>query len=645
MEDRVKLLINNLLQALFKEKEAEQEIYMDEMRNMSGLEREKRGRTLVQMKKKSLGQTITGHWLYRFYKKNGSNINDTQIDVGDQVILSQYSPLDKSNPVATVYEVNTKTITLATNFKLRMSGARDIRIDLFVNDLTYMRMQEALNKLKSPRYSRLHSILSGNYAAEFKRIEIKDDSLNESQLDAISNALGNNGFYSIQGPPGTGKTYTVARLIENLVRAKQKILVCADSNAAVDNMIRKLSELGLDPLRIGNPIRVNKDLKKYTLDYKIVTHAMFKEIEESKKELDKLNERHKTLEKPNPKFTMSMSYEEIFELIDKKKGTAGIPRKALNKMRPWIKSYMKIEMIHKQIAQMRENLERFLLDSHQIVATTNVSSGIELLENEHFDWVIMDEAAQASIPSSMIPLLKCDRFVLVGDHYQLPPVVISPEAIELGLRNTLMEMLGTMYPYQMKMLDTQYRMNEVINHLISSMFYRSELKSDLSVKRRYLKVLGDEIISLYQVDGVEIINADSKSYYNETEAQKVKEVVEELLSSKYRLEQSQIGVITPYKAQVKYLKSILPQAYTDLEVDTVDSFQGREKDVIILSLVRSNEEGKIGFLKEYRRLNVSMSRAKCKLIIIANIEMIAKEPLYEKMFSKIKKMNSMSDIR
>lgn len=637
MYDSVKNLINNLLQALFQEREEEQSIYMDEMRNMNGFEREKRGRTLMQMKKKSLGQTITGHWLYRFYKKNGTNISDTQMDVGDQVILSQYSPLDKSNPIATIYEVNTKSITLATNFKLKLSGTRDVRIDLFVNDLTYTRMQDALQKFKSPGYSKLHSILSGNYSAEFKNIKIEDESLNETQLEAISNALGNNGFYSIQGPPGTGKTYTAARLIQNLSAMGNRILVCADSNAAVDNMIRKLVDLGLDPLRIGNPIRVNRDLKKYTLDYKIVTHAMFKHIEDTKKELDKISERHRTLEKPNPKFTNSMSYEEIFELIDKKKGTAGIPRKALNKMRPWIKSYMKMEQIHRQIQEMRDELEERILHSHDIVATTNVSCGIELLENEHFDWVIMDEAAQASIPSSLIPLLKCERFVLVGDHFQLPPVVISQEAIDLGLRETLMEKLSKLYPYQLTMLDIQYRMNDVINHLISTMFYKSQLKCAPQVRNRYLQSLGKEIISLYQVEGVEIINSDSKSYYNEIEAQEVKKRLDELLQKGIMPEQ--IGVITPYKAQVKYLKSLLHEGYDEIEVDTVDSFQGREKDVIVLSTVRSNEENRIGFLKEYRRLNVSMSRAKCRLIIIGNIKMLSNEDLYQRIFKNIEDYN------
>lgn len=638
-------ILNNLLLAISIEREEEQQVYLEEIRTITAREREKKGRTITGLRKKFLGQTIDGQWLYKFRKKDSSKISNTQIDTGDQVIISQYNPLDIQNPSGIVYEVGSKSITLATRVQIFFPAGKDIRLDLFVNDLTFTRMQDALTSAKSSMYSKLQKILSGQYSANSSPANVVDRSLNETQLIAINNSIGNNGFYSIQGPPGTGKTYTAARLVKQLSASNQKILVCADSNAAVDNILRKLVDLGENPLRIGNPIRVNKDLKSYTLDYKIIKHVLYGEVKSSQKKLRELKDKYRELKKPNTKYTKRLNYDELFDIIDtrKTKGTKGISPRALSEMKPFLKNYKEIEKLNKRVAEIREKIEEQLLNSHKIIAVTNVTSGADVLENTHFDWCIMDEAAQASIPSSLIPILKSQRFVLVGDHYQLPPVVISAGAKELGLDNSLMDMLAKIYPYQLKMLSVQYRMHADINNLVSEIFYNNNLIADVSVQGRVLKNHTGEITSLIHVDGKDRLQSDSKSYFNDIEANKV--IIELFKFLKAGINAEQIGIISPYKAQVKLLKNILDkyideiQELKKLEIDTVDSFQGREKDLIILSLVRSNAENRIGFLKDYRRLNVSISRAKSRLVIIGNIKMLSKNNLYNDIFNKINDCN------
>lgn len=632
MTSDVKNLLNRLLHAVEFEREEERLRHSDEIRKLTGREREEKGRAFIDLKKKKVGRTIGGEYLYEFRKNNGKAFGQTQITTGDQLIISQYDPMDSMNPKGMVYDMSSRSVTVAVQKQLDMAQHRAVRLDLFINDVTFGRLELALINAKSPYHTRIQTMLSGFYQANSKPVDRHFEALNSIQNSAVSFALGNNGYYSIQGPPGTGKTYTAAHLVKAIVATGQRILITADSNAAVDHLVRKLIELGEEPLRIGNPIRVNADLKGYTMDYRVAQHALFGTVQDVVATIQTTKEEQATYPKPGGPAVKGYTFVELWEMIERGKSTKSLPKTVLKSLKPWIKTQMKLDALYEKLKELRKEIQQDLISTHQIIAATNSTAGGELLELERFDWAIVDEAAQASIPSTLIPILKAQRFVLVGDHFQLPPVVLNQEAKDLGLAQSLMDFLARMYPYQLMRLNRQYRMHQVINDLVSAMFYDGELIADETVKDKRLPFESKDtpVIKIIQVDGHEKLFGESKSYYNEEEIEKVLEVIAHYTS--LGLSESQIAVITPYKAQARMLSARLGQG---IEMDTVDAFQGREKDLIILSFVRSNLDGNIGFLKDFRRLNVSISRAKHKIIMIGNIKTLKREGLYRELMDTI----------
>ncbi len=633
MTENVKDLINNLLRAVEYEREEERRRHIEEIKFLSGVEREEKGRAIIGLVKRKVGRALGGDYLYAFRKKGTTFLPDTQIGVGDQVIISQFDPLDANNPTATVYEVTAKNITVACASSLTMNNSRPLRLDLYVNDITFQRMEAALTELKGSFHSKIQAILSGLYKVNSTPKGFLNSALNSVQNQAVDYALANNGYYSIQGPPGTGKTHTAAHLISHIVSSKQRILVTADSNAAVDNILRKLVDLGHAPLRIGNPIRVNRDLKQHTLDYKILKSVLYQDYLATEDAIEQLKDKQIHLERPTPKVTRGLKAEKLMEIYYKDKQMRGINKHTVRRFRPWLKTQSKIDALYDRLRELKEEIQTKLLASHRIICATNSTSGNDLLAYERFDWVVIDEAAQASIPSSAIAILKGERFILLGDHFQLPPVVISQEAKELGLAQSLMAYLAELYPYQLTRLTVQYRMHRVINDLVSRLFYDNALTAHQSVANRKLD-FDKTVIDSYHVVGQERRFKDSKSYYNRAEIDCVIKIVNKLVNRGVAAQQ--IAVISPYKAQVNALVADMTQS---CEIDTVDAFQGREKDVVIISFVRSNLRENIGFLNDYRRLNVSISRAKKKLILIGNFETLMSDDLFRRLLGALNALN------
>lgn len=634
MNEGVKNLLNSLLSAIECEREEERRQHIEEIKILSPIEREQKGRALIDLKKKKPTMTLTGDYLYVFRKRDRSDLPDMEFSSGDQVVISQYDPLDAANPTGVVYEVGKKQISIQTSQSLNGGGGRPYRLDLFVNDLTFQRMQMALTQAKSPANSKMHKILGGEYAASTKPNDILEPRLNEKQLDGVRYAASCNGFYTIQGPPGTGKTYMAASLIENVLKSGKRILISADSNAAVDNLIKKCVDLGLEPLRIGHPIRVNDDLKKYTLDYRIVRHALFGEIYDIEKQIEHCKDDLRDLDKPKQKDLRGLSYEEVMRLIEKNQSTRGISKRTLRSMKPYVKTQMKIDKLFDKIREIKAEITSQLLAESMIIAATNSTCGSEVLENMHFDFSVVDEASQASIPSTLIATLKADRFILIGDHFQLPPVVISQEAVNLGLSRSLMDLMAELYPYQLCMLEVQYRMNAEISELVSDTFYSSKLIAHESVAKRKLKLsralgVSAEPLEFINCEGRERRREGSKSYFNVEEANLCQKLVRNYLNA--GLDASQISIISPYRAQVDCLR----ERISSVEIDTVDAFQGRENDLIILSSVRANDRGTLGFLKDRRRLNVSISRAKKKLVVVGSRVLLEQDSLYKELIYRM----------
>jgi len=552
------------------------------------------------------------------------------IRVGDVVLVTPYNrdPL-RVGKEATVHMKGKDFLILALSQRLRKGL---YRVDLYVNDTTFRRMEEALDNLQPEL---LEILLKRRRPREGREAfpEKVAGRLNESQREALSKALGSE-FFLLHGPPGTGKTTTLSAIIHAFVEKGQKVLATADSNTAVDNLAEKLMERGLSVVRVGNPARVSKALLEQTLTYKLLHHPRAKALEGFSEAIAQLRERQASTLPPKPSVKRGLGKELIMKLAKANKGSRGVPASKIKAMAKWY-------AIQDEIAKLREEKERVereiikdIVEGADVVLSTNSGSYSEALEPFFFDVAVVDEATQATEPSTLMPLTKAQRWVMAGDHKQLPPTVISEDE---RLKVSLFERLAYFAPTHM--LTIQYRMNERLMAFPSRKFYNGRLKAHPSVRNIRLSdlisfsslppkkaELWDEPLLFIPIRGQE---RGGVSKANEEEARAVFALVDVLLS--LGLPPSAVGVITPYKEQRDLLAKLEEKG---VEVNTVDGFQGREKEVIILSLVRANREGAIGFLRDERRLNVAITRAKRKLIILGHPPTLEKHPLYKELLEE-----------
>jgi predicted DNA helicase len=607
-----------------------------EIKNLSGFEREKKGRAILNLKPKVIGEEL-GLYLIKFGR---SKIIETEINVGDEVLINKNKGKVRDDFKGVVVEKGSRFIVVSLD-KLLPKSFKEVRIDLYASDVTYKRQIDNLKNLSENGKKVLSYILKDIKFDDIKKIDFKpfDKNLNYSQKLSISKALSSKNFFLIHGPFGTGKTRTLVEYILQEVKRGKKILVSADSNMAVDNLVERLSEK-VSHVRIGHPSRVSKKLLSSTLLFKIEKHERYKELYKLKEEFSNLIEKREKFQKPIQRWRRGLSDEQILKLSNEGKTTRGIPLKMINDMAEWITLNNKIEKIKEEMEKLEEEISKDIIENSSVVFSTNSSSYSEILKGFEFDVVVIDEAAQTTIPSVLIPLSKGKKFVLAGDHKQLPPTIISEKAKELSI--TLFEILVDKYPHMKELLNIQYRMNEKIMEFPNIEFYNGKLKSGIG--NITLKDLGfegsDEITkpenTIIFIDTksrknkTENQKKDSTSYFNELEANIVKDIVEKFL--KLGLNREYIGVITPYDDQVDLIKSF----NLGVEVNTVDGFQGREKEVIIISFVRSNQRKELGFLTDLRRLNVSITRAKRKLICIGDSSTLENHPTYKKFIEFVK---------
>ncbi|PLV58061.1 IGHMBP2 family helicase [Thermotoga sp. KOL6] len=641
----VQNFIKKLIKLVELERNAEISAMIDEIKRLSGEEREKKGRAILGLNGKFVGEEL-GYFLVRFGRRREI---DTEISVGDLVLISKGNPL-KSDYTGTVVEKGTRFITIAVD-RLPPWKLKNIRVDLFASDITFRRQIENLRDL-SPEGKRVLEFLLGKREPKDSQKESftpLDEGLNDSQREAISFALGSSDFFLVHGPFGTGKTRTLVEYIVQEVKRGKKILVTAESNLAVDNLVERLwGRVSL--VRIGHPSRVSVHLKESTLAHQIESSEEYAEVMKMKEKLAKLVEKRDKFTKPSPQWRRGLSDEKILEYAEKNWSVRGVSREKIKEMAEWIKLNDQIRQLRENIEEREETIANKIVRKSQVVLSTNSSSALEIIAPVLFDVVVVDEASQATIPSILIPISKGKKFVLAGDHKQLPPTILSEEAKDLS--RTLFEELIKKYPEKSVLLDTQYRMNELLMEFPSTEFYDGELKADESVKHITLLDLGveppnfgkfwDVVLSPKNVlvfidtskneNRFERQRKDSPSKENPLEAEIVKEIVEKLLSMGVKKEW--IGVITPYDDQVDLIKSLVDEK---VEVHSVDGFQGREKEVIIISFVRSNKKGEIGFLEDLRRFNVSLTRAKRKLITVGDSKTLSKHSTYRRFIEFVKK--------
>ena len=520
---------------------------------------------------------------------------------GDIVMLSRGDPIGEKPIEAIVSDRSRNRIRIV--MPELPSGVRSgyWRIDRAANKVAFDRMRDALNSIfEEEGGAPLRDLLLGlvhdpvgtaglgpELGGANRRPASRPEGLNESQKVACGAAISQR-LTLIQGPPGTGKTHTAVRILQSWSSQNAgTILAVADSNVAVDNLLEGLLGLGVSAVRLGQPVKVRESLREATVDAQMESHPLRRDLEEHLELNEKLARR-------------------IPGMKGKEKGLA---HRDLN--RGW-KEVRRIER------QMRDDI----LDRAQVLCCTCIGVGHQLLDGRKFTRVLLDEATQATEPASLVPLVRGARqIVLVGDHRQLPPTVISRRAENGGLRRSLFERLVAMGIEPM-LLDTQYRMHPAISDFPNRTFYEGRLVDGITAADRpnpagLLWNDWEVPMAFLPVNGGELLSPDGASKENPAEAGWVAKILENLLQAG-DLEEADIGIITPYAGQVRAIRDALPERNDSVEVHTVDGYQGREKEVIIFSCVRSNSDGIVGFLSDARRLNVALTRAKRGLIVIGD---------------------------
>lgn len=484
------------------------------------------------------------------------------------------------------------------------------------DDDSYDAMELALKTAgKDDTKHPLIPVLTGQKPPTFnsRRLPVSLPQLNSSQNDAVNKIISAIDLAIVHGPPGTGKTTTLVAAIGELVKTTSKsILAIAPSNAAIDLLCERLAAEGLRVVRIGNPVRVSDALLQLTLDHRISAHPEYKRMKELRKRASEFR-------------NMAHKYKRNFGPEERQQ------RKAL---------FAEAGRISHEVASIEDFIVEDELHRAQVIAATPVGAANYSLRDLTFDTVILDEAGQALEAACWIPILKARKVVLAGDHLQLPPTVKSDEAARGGLTHTLMEKCATYYPDATVLLEEQYRMNRQIMGFPSASFYHNRLKAHPSVAEH--KIL-EEDVPLEFIDtagcGFEEESAGT-SFVNTEEASFLIKILfrflEDLKTRGIRIDNLSVGVLSPYKRQVELLKTEItahpsyPPWASHITVNTIDGFQGQERDAMFISMVRSNHEGATGFLNETRRMNVAMTRARKKLVITGDSATLCQQPFYDK---------------
>ena len=523
-----------------------------------------------------------------------------------------------------------------------------IGVQLSFDETSYKLMFEALDRVMKAKNNRLAYLrdlfYSHQKAGRFSFEPMKFPWLNPTQERAVNEVLWAKDVAIVHGPPGTGKTTTLVEAINETLMRESQVLVCAQSNMAVDWISEKLVDRGINVLRIGNPTRVNDKMLGFTYERRFESHADYPQLWAIRKAIRELRK-------------------------NRKKGSENY--------------HQKMDRLKSRAAEIEIRINSELFGEARVIACTLVGSAHHLLEGMKFGTLFIDEAAQALEAACWIPMKRASRVILAGDHCQLPPTVKSIAALRAGLGKTLMERIAENKPEVVTLLKIQYRMNDEIMRFSSDWFYGGKMESapqikyrsvldydhpitwiDTSNEENQITIEGEDAPedSASTASSVSAANQNSDLNFkeqfvgesfgriNKAEAELTLLTLAEYFTKigKQRVleERIDVGIISPYRAQVQYLKKLIKKyeffkPYRRLiSVNTVDGFQGQERDVILISLVRSNDEGQIGFLKDLRRMNVAMTRARMKLIILGNKDTMTKHPFYKKLWEYVEAINN-----
>ncbi|MCE7071711.1 AAA domain-containing protein [Dyadobacter sp. CY327] len=536
------------------------------------------------------------------------------------VLFSNHEPKqDRLEGIITHQSGNRLKITLRTDELPEWSRDGKLGIDLLFDDNSYDEMQGAIKAatalLENEKEGRLVKILTGEKSPSFndQLPKITIPRLNSSQNEAVHKILSASDLAVVHGPPGTGKTTTLVQAIKALIKQDhQQILVVAPSNTAVDLLSEKLTDEGLNVLRVGNPVRVSERLMSLTLDSKISQHVRMKDIKALKKQANEYK-------------NLAHKYKRNFGKAERDQ------RKAL---------FDEAHKIMKEVGSVEQYAIEDILGKAQVITATLVGANHYTVRNLKYKTVVIDEAGQALEPACWIPILKAEKVVLAGDHFQLAPTIKSAEVAKNGLATTLLEKCVALHPESVTLLEEQYRMNEAIMGYSSQIFYQNKLKANEAVAH-HLVFSSDNALAFIdtagcgydeKLEGTSSTNPDEAAFLFKHLTQYVTELMQ--AKSFYPGEFPSIAVISPYKEQIGLLKeqlahnALLQPFISKISVNTIDSFQGQERDIVYISMTRSNPEGEIGFLSDIRRMNVAMTRARKKLVVIGDSATLSNLPFY-----------------
>lgn len=529
--------------------------------------------------------------------------------------------LNYLNFVATVNYVDEDRMVVilpSVDALLALQSKEVVGVQLYFDETSYRLMFEALKQVigaKNNRLAELRDIFHGTQpASTFSFHPLRFPWLNATQEEAVNKVLHAKDVAIVHGPPGTGKTTTLVEAVYETLHRENQVLVCAQSNMAVDWISEKLVDRGVSVLRIGNPSRVNDKMLSFTYERRFESHPDYPQLWSIRKAIRELYARSRK----------------------------GAEREAVRQ---------KINSLKDRATELEIRINESLFSEARVIACTLVGSANRLLTGQKFGTLFIDEAAQALEAACWIPIRKADRVILAGDHCQLPPTVKAPEALRAGLGHTLMQTIVKSKPDTVSLLKLQYRMNDEIMRFSSEWFYGGMLQSAPEVKYRSILDFDTPIewINTEGLDCNEEFIGENYGRINKSEAElsieQLKGYITKIGRERFLDERIDVGMISPYKAQVQYLRRLVRndaffkpyrQAIT---INTVDGFQGQERDVILISLVRANEEGQIGFLNDLRRMNVAITRARMKLIILGDASTLTRHAFYKKLYTYIESLH------
>ncbi len=555
-----------------------------------------------------------------------SNFNEPHQFSGGKIAALFSNVHSNEQPInGTIKVLGPNKLRLALNIDELPDWCKDgkLGINLLFDEASFKEMDIALEKVINASNNRLADLRDVLYQKTIAQFDKPNDALqiiglNASQNEAVKKILSSKDIAVIHGPPGTGKTTTLVKAIAEVLKTEKQVLVCSSSNTAVDLLTEKLHREKINVLRLGNPARISEEVLMNTLDSKISKHESYKDIKNYRKTADEY-------------FRMAGSYKRTFGREERDQ------RKLF---------YQEAQKIVQEARGLEDFIVSDLFDKAQVIACTPVVSAGRMMRNKYFTTLFIDEAAQALEPMCWIPISRCNRVIFAGDHFQLPPTVKSKKAEADGLKETLFERCMNIENISV-MLDTQYRMHQDIMNFSNKHFYGENLLADPLVKENLLsKNVDDNFLNsaVTYIDTAgcgynETINPESLSISNPEEAGLLIKYLKLLLTQYHQADvpkrKISIGIISPYKEQVQFINSLidadeeLTNSPIKIAVKTVDGFQGQERTIIFISLVRSNDTKEIGFLNDIRRMNVALTRAKEKLVVIGDSATLANHPFYK----------------